>query len=121
MPEPTETEADKPAARGKPTQAAKLATETRASLDLDDKIEINPMYVFRWEESQDAYLMLYPEGVVKLNETAGEILKRCAGEMSANDIVHEFEGLYVGDDVANGVRSLLEDSYAKGWIRSKSE
>ena len=121
MPDPTTTELDKPPVRGKPTKAAQLATVSKAALDLDEKIEINPMYVFRWEESQNSHLMLYPEGVVKLNKTAGEILKRCTGEMSANEIVREFESLYVGDDVASGVRSLLEESYAKRWIRNKSE
>ena len=43
-------------------------------------VEINPVYLFRWEESQNAHILLYPEGVVKLNDTAAEILKTCTGE-----------------------------------------
>jgi pyrroloquinoline quinone biosynthesis protein D len=117
MPETT-TEADQPPSRGEATKAANLGTVSKETLNLGDKLEINPMFVFRWEESQNAHLMCYPEGIVKLNETAGEILKRCTGEMSGNDIVTEFETLYVGEGVADGVRTLLEESYAKGWIRS---
>ncbi len=45
----------------------------------DDYVEINPMYLFRWEESQESHILLYPEGVVKLNQTAGEILSLCTG------------------------------------------
>lgn len=31
---------------------------------------INPLFLFRWEQTQQAYVLLYPEGVVKLNDTA---------------------------------------------------
>ncbi|MFC6805110.1 pyrroloquinoline quinone biosynthesis peptide chaperone PqqD [Methylophaga thalassica] len=33
-------------------------------------------YRFQWEPAQDCYVLLYPEGMVKLNPAAGEILKR---------------------------------------------
>ncbi len=33
----------------------------------------------QWEPVQDCHVLLYPEGMVKLNESAGEILKRCDG------------------------------------------
>ena len=33
-------------------------------------------YRFQWEPAQDCYVLLYPEGIVKLNPAAGEILKR---------------------------------------------
>ena len=41
---------------------------------------LSPHYVFRWEASQDAHILLYPEGLIKLNPAAAEILKRCDGE-----------------------------------------
>ena len=34
----------------------------------------------QWEPAQKAHVLLYPEGMVKLNGSAGEILKRCDGE-----------------------------------------
>ena len=43
--------------------------------------------MFRWEPSQDAYVIMYPEGIVKLNQTAGEILNYCDGQHSIDDIV----------------------------------
>ncbi len=39
------------------------------------RYEIRPPFLFRWEESQQAHVLLYPEGIVKLNATGGEILK----------------------------------------------
>ena len=91
-----------------------------------DRFEINPLYMFRWEETQNAFLLLYPEGVVKLNDTAAEILKRCTGEATVADIVGELAQRYSADGpkadktVENSVRKFLEVSHAKGWIRRKS-
>lgn len=95
------------------------------TIEPHDRFEINPLYMFRWEETQDAYVLLYPEGVVKLNPTAGEILKRCTGEKSVSDLVGELRELYSapgtnpGQTVETSVRKFLEVSHAKGWIRRK--
>ena len=89
------------------------------SLSADACIEMNPMYLLRWEPSQDAHVLLYPEGVVKLNDTAGEILQRCTGSSCANEIAEAVNADYE-DDVHDKVMNFLEVAYAKGWIRTKS-
>ncbi len=87
-----------------------------------DRPFINPLYLFRWEESQDSYVMLYPEGVVKLNETAGAILRHCDGETAVSVMIEELRRTYSGGDgqVAAGVHNFLKVAHAKGWIRIKS-
>jgi pyrroloquinoline quinone biosynthesis protein D len=87
-----------------------------------DRPVINPLFLFRWEETQDAYVLLYPEGVVKLNPTAGEILKRCTGALSVAELVAELKQVFPDQDVAveNGVHKFLELSHAKGWIRRQA-
>ncbi len=77
------------------------------------------MYLFRWEEPQQAHILLYPEGVVKLNETGAAILKYCDGTRTANEIASELNEKY-STDVSQSVYKFLEVSYAKGWIRIKS-
>jgi len=88
-------------------------------LTRDDRVEINPLYLFRWEDTQDAHILLYPEGVIKLNQTAGEILKRCTGERSVGEVIDELKESFVEGDVASGVFKFLELSCAKGWTRRK--
>lgn len=87
-----------------------------------DRYHVNPMYLFRWEDTQDAYVLLYPEGIVKLNLTAGEIIKRCDGERTVGEMVAELQALFPGDDarVAGGVHEFLEVFRAKGWIRRQA-
>lgn len=53
----------------------------------DNIIEINPVYLFRWEEPQKAYVLLYPEGIVKVNETGAEILKLCDGINTVSEVI----------------------------------
>ena len=45
----------------------------------------------QWEEAQAAHVLLYPEGMVKLNGTAGAILSRCDGVRCLDEIVAELE------------------------------
>lgn len=75
------------------------------------------MYLLRWEEAQQAHVLLYPEGIVKLNETAAAILELCSGERSVDDIVAALSEQYDGADVAPGIAQFLEVAHAKGWIR----
>ena len=49
---------------------------------------LNPIYLFRWEATQDAHVLLYPEGIVKLNRTAGEIIELCDGRRTASAAGH---------------------------------
>lgn len=70
-------------------------------------VEMNPMYLFRWEEPQQAFVLLYPEGVVRLNGPAGAILGAVDGERSVADITSD-------------VLEFMETAHAQGWIRTKS-
>ncbi len=87
-----------------------------------ERFAINPMYLFRWEETQQSYVLLYPEGIVKLNETAGEIIKRCDGTLTVTELIGDLQQTYPGDDarVAEGVMKFLEVFRAKGWIRRQA-
>ena len=90
------------------------------TFDLDDYVEINPMYMLRWEDSQEAHILLYPEGIVKLNATAGEILSHCTGEKSVREIIDALKIRYTEGDVASGVLGFLEVSHGNGWTRRKA-
>ena len=81
---------------------------------------LNPHYVFRWEASQDAHILLYPEGLIKLNPAAAEILKRCDGSRTADDIVADLDAAFPGqpEAIARDTEAFLVAAYNKGWLRS---
>ena len=88
-----------------------------APLRPDDVIALNPMYLFRWEEPQQAHVLLYPEGVVKLNESAAEILKALADGRAVAAVVGDLSARF-GGEVEPDVLEFLEVAHAKGWIRT---
>jgi len=45
----------------------------------------------QWEEAQDCHVILYPEGMVKLNPSSAEILKLCDGSNSVSKIISELQ------------------------------
>ncbi len=89
------------------------------AIDNDDVIAIAPHFRLQWEEAQNAYVLLYPEGMVQLSESAGEILKHCTGETSFGSIVEAMQASYPEDDIAGDVRSFLQEAAANGWVRAK--
>lgn len=95
-----------------------MTTDTIAVLD-DARPRLAPHFVFRWEASQDSFILLYPEGLIKLNQSAGEILKRCDGLRRVADIIEELQTAFPGGAVtiAEGARAFIDIASTKGWLR----
>lgn len=73
-------------------------------------------YKLQWEPAQQAYVLLYPEGLVKLTDSAGDILKRIDGTLAADDIVEQLQAAYPGADLKQDVIDFLAHAQDKGWI-----
>lgn len=82
--------------------------------------QLTAHYVFRWEASQDAHVLLYPEGLIKLNQAAGEILKRCDGQRNVEQIIADLDAAFPGqaEAIALDTRAFLSAAKEKGWLRS---
>ena len=95
---------------------------TTPTIAPDTVPRIAPLYRFQWEEAQNCHVLLYPEGMVRLSGSAGEILKRCGGEHTAAAVIEELQQTFAEppERVATGVHRFLEVSYAKGWIRDRA-
>lgn len=83
----------------------------------DRSIAIAPGFRFQWEEAQNAHVLLYPEGMVKLSESAGAILSRCDGARSLDDIVSSLEEAFPGADLRDDVLEFLQTALDRGWIK----
>ena len=79
-------------------------------------LALAPGYKFQWEAAQESWVLLYPEGMVQLNPSAGEILQRCDGSRDAAAIVADLERAFPAADVADDVREFLEVARGNGWI-----
>ena len=74
----------------------------------------------QWEEAQGCHVILYPEGMVKLNPAAGEILSRCDGGRTVADIIAELGAKFPeADNLRNDVFNFLSTAHDKQWIQRK--
>ena len=78
--------------------------------------KLAPMYRLQFEPAQDCWVLLYPEGLVKLNGPASEILKRCDGQASVNDITADLERAFSQSNLRGDVGEFLSDAYECQWI-----
>lgn len=95
-----------------------MSTDTATPIH-DACPRLAPHYMFRWEDSQDAYILLYPEGLIKLNLSAGEILKRCDGRSSVTDIVAGLQEAFPDNasEISGSVHAFVRLAHGKGWLR----
>ena len=70
----------------------------------------------RYDEVREEHLLLIPEGVVRLNPTAAEVLELCDGERSIDAIVGELSARYDGADVRDDVRGLVDAMTQRGLV-----
>jgi pyrroloquinoline quinone biosynthesis protein D len=70
----------------------------------------------RYDEVREEHLLLVPEGAVRLNPSAAEILELCDGERSVDEIVDVLTARYEGADVADDVRELLDGMTERGLL-----
>jgi pyrroloquinoline quinone biosynthesis protein D len=91
----------------------------RVPLPDAEPIELHRQFRFQWEPAQQSFVLLYPEGMVKLAGSAGEIMKRVDGTRSLNDIVKDLEASFPGVDLRADVIEFLEIAHGKGWIRTR--
>jgi len=70
----------------------------------------------QWEPAQQSHVLLYPEGMVKLNQSSGEIMKRCDGERSVGAIVAELEQAFSARGLDKDVLAFVELAGKQRWL-----
>jgi pyrroloquinoline quinone biosynthesis protein D len=70
----------------------------------------------QWEDAQGCHVLLYPEGMVKLNRSAGEILTRCTGTASVAEIVADLETAFGATGLQADVEAFLDMARQQRWV-----
>ena len=70
-----------------------------------------------WEPVQDCHVLLYPEGMVKLNGSAGEIMKRCDGVASIAAIAADIEQTHALQGLEPDVLAFVELAGQQRWLK----
>jgi len=70
----------------------------------------------RYDEVREEHVLLIPEGAVRLNPSAAEVLELCDGERSLDDIVGALSARYEGADVRDDIRELVDAMTQRGLV-----
>jgi pyrroloquinoline quinone biosynthesis protein D len=89
---------------------------TSLAVPLSAKPAVSRGYRLQWEAAQNAHVLLYPEGMVKLNGSAGEIMKRCDGSRSVSAIVEDLQRAFNAPDLTKDVTDFMTFALDKKWL-----
>ena len=87
-----------------------------ADIDTAARPTIGGGFRLQWEPAQEAHVLLYPEGMVKLNGSAGEIMKRCDGERDLQAIVADLEAAFTTQGLEGDVVAFVELAGRQKWL-----
>jgi len=78
---------------------------------------LNAMFRLQWEKAQNCFVLLFPEGMVKLNGSAGEIMQLIDGEKTVQQITETLQNKFPeGGDLSNDVNEFITTAIEKKWL-----
>ena len=73
---------------------------------------------FQWEEAQSSYVILFPEGMVKLHGGAGEVIQLVNGKATVGDIVTALKEKFPdADNIETDIIGMFDMAVGKAWLR----
>lgn len=70
----------------------------------------------QFEPVQNCHVLLYPEGMVKLNGSAGQIMVRCDGKRDVAAIASELEVAFSTGDLQADVIAFVDMAAKQNWL-----
>lgn len=86
-------------------------------LSIDQVPKLRRGFRLQWEPAQDCHVLLYPEGMIKLNDSAGEILKQVNGAHSVGQIITSLRTRFPDvPGLDEDILAFMEVANAQFWI-----
>jgi pyrroloquinoline quinone biosynthesis protein D len=92
-----------------------------ATITPDSVFKLAKLFRLQWEPAQKAHVLLYPEGMVKLNDSAGEIMTRIDGVKTVAEIVADLEQKFETTGLLEDVTGFMEVTDGQRWIRRQGD
>ena len=89
---------------------------TDSSINAESRPAIERRFRLQWEAAQNAHVLLYPEGMIKLNGSAGEIMKRCDGKATIAEITADLEQAFLTTGLSQEVMAFVALAVEKQWL-----
>lgn len=93
-----------------------MNTPLSHDMEIPPKPALNRLFRLQWEPVQRCHVLLYPEGMVRLNASAGAILTCCDGSASLEQIVATLEAQFGATGLRADIEALLAHAHRENWI-----
>ena len=79
--------------------------------------KLKSLFRMQWEPAQNAHVLLYPEGMITLNDSASEILQLCDGQQDVSQLIVKLEAKFPeAGSLKADILEFLEEARTNGWI-----
>jgi coenzyme PQQ biosynthesis protein PqqD len=75
---------------------------------------------YRWDGLRQKHQLVYPEGMLVLNDTGAAVVRLCDGR-STEELIAALEGEFPGSRPAGDVAEFLERLARKGLVRDDAD
>lgn len=80
--------------------------------------QLNSLFRLQWEPAQQAHVLLYPEGMVKLNASAGAILALVDGQACLAEIIALLQIQFPeANGLSEDVLHFIQIAQQQNWLR----
>lgn len=94
-----------------------MTDTTGTAVTLNSVPAINSLFRLQYEEAQESWVLLYPEGMVKLNPSAAQIMQRCDGERTLAQIIDVLETEFETTGLEKDVLGFVDVALEQRWIK----
>lgn len=91
-------------------------TDSLDSLAKESILALAPGVRMKYDEVRECNMLLMPECIIKLNNSASEVLELVDGKRSVAQIYAELAALYEDETLHRDLAEFLTDALVRGWI-----
>ena len=78
--------------------------------------KLSRRFRLQYEEAQTRWVLLYPEGMVTLNDSAAAILQRCDGAHTLDMLIDDLQSAFGVQGIAPEVHAFVKHAFERGWL-----
>ena len=88
-----------------------------SELNVQQPLRIRRGFRLQWEPVQNGHVLLYPEGMIQLNDSAAHILKLVDGQRSIEHIINELQAQFPDvPGLDEDVLTFMGVAHAQFWL-----
>ena len=88
-----------------------------SDINIEQPLRIRRGFRLQWEPVQNCYVLLYPEGMIQLNDSASHILKLVDGKRTIEQIIAQLQEQFPDvPGLDEDVMTFMGVAHAQFWL-----